>query len=503
MFKKYRLHPISALINFFKGLKELLLPFIVIIITSGGIVVDPSNPDFWPSLIPKIFLLLALMVVLYIGIVKWRTYVYWFEEDELRVEYGLFVKKKRYVPFERIQSLNYKEGIFHRVFKLVAVEIETAGNSTEAEISLTAVTRAQAERIEYEMQEAKKRLKSVMQDEAGEALVEEVPAERIIHAMSKKDLILLASTSGGVGVVLAGILAVFSQVSAYIPYEKIYDEVSSVVRVGTALIVAVIALALLVTWLISVVTTFINYYNFKVVEMDEKIIITRGLLEKKRMTIPLSRIQGIRIVENPLREPFGYATVLVESASGGNDDSKISSKTNLLPLIKRRDIAKTLAQVLPQYVMDVPMTSSPKRAIPFFYRFDFLYVIPAIALLSYFFYPYGLLSLLLIGIFMLIGRWQWKSAAFSVHNTQLTIRSRLISKTTFIVQKNRIQSMEARQSIFEQRRQVASVGVTVMSGAGGSAATASHIDMNDVEQLLEWFDRKQQLSEINHEKGLE
>lgn len=506
MFKKYRLHPVSALINFFKGLKELLLPFVIIIITSGGIVIDPNNPDFWPSLIPKFFLLLALLFVLYIGIVKWRTYVYWFEDDELRVEYGLFVKKKRYVPFERIQSLNYKEGVFHRIFKLVAVEIETAGNSTEAEISLTAVTRAQAERIEQEMKEAKKRLKPVVLNEDGEEVVEDVPLveENVIHMMSKKDLILLASTSGGVGVVLAGILAIFSQVSAYIPYEKIYDEVSSVVRVGTALIVAVIALAFLVTWIISVVMTFINYYNFKVIEQDGKMIITRGLLEKKRTTIPLSRIQGIRIVENPLREPFGYATVLVESASGGDDDNAISSKTNLFPLIKRHRIEESLARVLPQYRIDVPMTSSPKRAIPFFYRFDFIYVIPAIALLSYFFYPYGLFSLLLIGVFMLIGRWQWKSAAFAIDGSQLTIRSRFISKTTFIVQKNRIQSMEARQSVFEKRRDVASVSVTVMSGSGGAGAYASHIEASDAHALLDWFDRTtmpQQL--VDDEKGLE
>lgn len=489
---KYRLHPVSALINFFKGLKELLLPFVIIIITSGGIVINPNDPDFWPSLIPKLFLGVALIFVLYIGIVKWRTYMYWFEDDELRVEYGLFVKKKRYVPFERIQSLNYKEGIFHRMFKLVAVDIETAGNSTEAEISLTAITREQANRIEHEMKEAKKRLQAVVVDEHGVEIVEEevVAPEHVIHAMDQKDLILLASTSGGVGVVLAGILAVFSQVSAYIPYEKIYKEISSVVSIGFALLASVIAAAFIITWLISVLMTFINYYNFKVVEQDGKMIITRGLLEKKRTTIPLSRIQGVRIVENPLRQPFGYATVLVESASGGDDDNKIASKTNLFPLIKRNEIAEKLAHVLPQYTMDTPMTSSPKRAIPFFYRFDLVYVVPIIAALSYFFYPYGLFSLLLIVAFMLLGRWQWRSAAFAIDGSQLTIRSRFLSRTTFIVQKNRIQSMEARQSYFEQRRDVASVGITVMSGFGGSGAAAMHIETQHADMLLSWFERE-------------
>lgn len=497
--QKFRLHPISALINFFKGLKEMILPIAVVLVTSG-LNFDPSDPNFWPSMIPKFFIGVGLMVILYIGIVKWRTYVYWFEEDELRIEYGLFVKKKRYVPFERIQSLNYKEGIFHRIFKLVAVEVETAGNSTDgAEISLTAVTREQAERIEEEMRKAKKRVKDLEETIAAEEAVEEHAQEHIIHAMTTKDLLLLASTSGGVGVVLAGILAVFSQVSSYIPYEKIYDEVSNIVKVGVALVIAAVALAFLVTWLLSVILTFINYYSFKVVEFEDKIIITRGLLEKKRTTIPLSRVQGIRIVENPLRQPFGYATVQLESASSAADEKGMSTKTNLFPLIKKNMIANKLAPLFPQFELDVDFVSSPKRARPFFYRVDFIWLLPAIAALSYFFYPYGLLSLLLFLLVIVIGSWQWKTAGYAINNQQLTVRWRGLSRVTFYVEKHRIQAMEATQSYFQKRRDVSSIAVTVMSGMAGARAKAANMTYADADILLEWFDRDSERQSIHEE----
>ena len=83
------------------------------------------------------------------GIIKWKRFRYWFEEEELRIEYGLFVKKKRYIPFERIQSLNYTEGIFHRPFGLVKVKVETAGGGAtkEADAELTAITKEAAEQI--------------------------------------------------------------------------------------------------------------------------------------------------------------------------------------------------------------------------------------------------------------------------------------------------------------------------------------------------------------------
>ncbi|MEI2401171.1 PH domain-containing protein, partial [Paenibacillus phytohabitans] len=56
--------------------------------------------------------------------------------------------------------------------------------------------------------------------------------------------------------------------------------------------------------------------NFTVVKRDEELFITRGLIEKKQTTIPLTRIQAIRIGENLIRQPFGYATVYIESAGG-------------------------------------------------------------------------------------------------------------------------------------------------------------------------------------------
>ena len=41
------------------------------------------------------------------------------------------------------------------------------------------------------------------------------------------------------------------------------------------------------------------------------------LLEKKRMTVPLNRVQSVRIIENPVRQLFGYAAVVIDSAGGG------------------------------------------------------------------------------------------------------------------------------------------------------------------------------------------
>ena len=81
---------------------------------------------------------------------SWLRFTYRIEEGELRIESGFFVKKKRYIPFERIQSLDFSEGILQRLFGLVKVKVETAGSSGsgEAEAVLTAITKAEAKAIQ-------------------------------------------------------------------------------------------------------------------------------------------------------------------------------------------------------------------------------------------------------------------------------------------------------------------------------------------------------------------
>ena len=151
------------------------------------------------------------------------------------------MKKKRYIPFDRIQSLDYTEGILHRPFKLVKVKVETAGSSTskKAEAELTAITKEAAERIEREIADAKSG-KRVLRVEDGEDAVEfpieEEPQAKPIFKMSAKDLLILATTSGGIGIILSGAAIFLSQFAELIPFEWMYEELSGFIKFGALLI---------------------------------------------------------------------------------------------------------------------------------------------------------------------------------------------------------------------------------------------------------------------------
>lgn len=496
--KHYQLHWITAVLSVLKTLKEMIIPIILLVFVNG---VNDTGKWYLDYLT---FLIFGFMIIVFFvtGIIKWKRYVYWFEDDELRIEYGLFVKKKRYIPFDRIQSLDYTEGILHRPFNLVKVNVETAGGSAsaKAEAELTAITKEAAEIIEIEIAEAKKRKLSSIEateevdgvdgidgvDEFIEETVEVEPTARTIFKMSTKDLLVLATTSGGIGLILSGAVVFLTQISDVLPIDTIYEEVSVFIKSGIFLLAIAIFLVFLLIWGISVGMTFLSYYSFTVQVIDKDLVITRGLLEKKRVTVPLNRVQSVRVVENPFRQLFGYATVIIDSAGGGIAGE--GARINLLPIVKKKEVNAPLQDLFPELILASPTKKLPKRSKRFYYRINLFWTIPAAAILSYYLFPYGLLSILIIPVFYLLGLWRHHSASYQLSGNQLTMRFREINLQTVYVMKKRIQSMEIKQNYFHRRHGVATVSAAIKSGMLAFNANVRHMEEQDAEQILNWYE---------------
>lgn len=482
--ERYKLHPISAVISFVKGLKDLLFPIVIVLFLGGS---GGEDSGFF-RYIPYIFTGLALVLYLASGVIKWWKFVYWFEDGELRIEYGLFVKKKRYIPFERIQSLDYTEGIFHRPFGLVKVKVETAGGGagSEAEAELTAIRLQAAEQIKEEMVRAKRR--AVQND--SELLSEDQPVKveptaTILHTMSTKDLLVLALTSGGIGIFFSGIAVALSQFSEFIPYEAIYAEVVDFLRFGFMLVALLVFLLLAVAFLVSVGITFLQNYQFTVSLDEKELVLKRGLLEKKRTTVPLKRIQSVQMVENPLRQLFGYVTLVVDSAGGGGEEHSDSIK--LVPLMKKREARELLESIFDHLDFAPEFTRSPKRARKFYYRAGLIVLLLIGSVLSYFFFPYGLLFFLLLPITFFLGMWNHRTTGVSLYPTFAVFQYRNFARRTVWMDKKRIQSVTLSQSYFEKRSQVGTLRATVKAGSSGATHSLRALDLENARQAADWY----------------
>ncbi|WP_102272743.1 PH domain-containing protein [Cytobacillus massiliigabonensis] len=464
-----RLHPISAVINCLKQLKELIIPFLVFVVFGS------KN-----GLFQLMASLGVIVLVLIIGILTWLRFTYRLEDGELRIEYGVFVRKKRYIPFERIQSLDMSEGILQRPFGLVKVKVETAGSSGEAEAVLTAISKSQANLIQQALASAKD---AALLNEA-ESIKDE--QEMTLYKISPKELLLLASTSGGVGVVLSAVIAFIFQFEEIIPYEKVFSGLEDFISSGVLVVSFIVFIGFLVAWAAALIGTMVKYAGFTVRKNEDDFIITRGLLEKRQLTIPLHRIQAIRISENLIRQPFGLCTVYIESAGGSATDME-STREMLLPIAKRSMITAILSPYLPEYNLGTSVLSAPNRSLKRYLFRGILYLLPIIAVSVLFFRPWGYLSLLMVIPAMFLSYLKFKDAGWEIYNQQLTLRYRTVIKNTVFMKRNRIQSLVMKESYFQNKNKLATIEATVMSGSGGAGGKVTDLEKNDVEGIYKWY----------------
>ncbi|MFZ0370714.1 MAG: PH domain-containing protein [Halobacillus sp.] len=479
MYEPKRLHPVSAVINFVKGLKDSALPIIALIFLNGNIF--SGGVEWMPLLITVGFLLLVLGG----GVIRWLRFTYRVEQGELRIEHGLILRKKRYIPFHRIQSLDFSEGIFHRPFNLVKVSIETAGSSDlqKAEAELTAIKREDADELETIISREKNK-RTIEEEGIEEDRV--VSSREKVYEMKMKDIVVMAVTSGGAGVVLSGVGVFASQLTEVLPLDTIYSEFLAWLRIGVLVVAFAAFVILLIAYGISILLTIFRYANFSVFLDADDLVITRGWLEKKQMTIPLNRIQGLRIDENLIRQPLGYASVTLVSA-GGAMQQGAEHQLRLLPLIKKKEIENVLHQMISDYELDVewnrPPTRSKRRYILRHSWFAWVAVIP----LSIFLFPYGLLAILAALAFTGIGFLAYKDAGWNLSDQQLTLKSRFINKQTFVMKRKRIQSAAVTQTILQKRVDLESIRVTLKSGVGGAVARCLYLDQQDTRQMMDWY----------------
>src|SRR5690625_3674904 len=74
---------------------------------------------------------------------SWLRFTYYVEDDELRNEQGILNRKKRYISINRIHKIDLTANVIHRLFRLVKVQIDTASNSGDAEVSLSAIRKSE------------------------------------------------------------------------------------------------------------------------------------------------------------------------------------------------------------------------------------------------------------------------------------------------------------------------------------------------------------------------
>jgi putative membrane protein len=320
--------------------------------------------------------------------------------------------------------------------------------------------------------------------EAGAFLPEE-PSPTVLRRLSVRDLLVAGMTSGQIGIAASIVAGASQMVDGLFP-GNLAERLSEALlpRTVSAILLLVLAFVLF-AWMLAILGTVLAHAGFTLSRSsDGKYLhIKRGLFSRYETTVPLARIQAIKVVEGVLRQPFGLAAVRVESA-GFAEERGVS--TILFPLLPRKEAEEFVRTAAPSFGVSLedlkPLPARVRRRYALRAALPVLLVTtPAII----FFFPWSLSILLLALPAALYGLLRHQAAGHSLDGDRLVLRFRRLARTTVVAPRGRLQSRGYSVSPFQRRLGLATLEVEVASGSGGAAFRLTDLEVVSAVDMVE------------------
>jgi putative membrane protein len=459
-----RLHPAAVLAEGLSQLRQVALPFLVVVVVGRG------------NLTSIVVLgIVGLVFALIAALATWSYTEWWVDDGAIHHRTGMFRVQETSVPFHRVQAIDTVRGPVQRLLGAVELHVQTAGGGARGEIVLKAVAPEVAEELRDFVRERGAAVAAVPAQAA------DAPAWRLGFGR----LLVAALTSGSLGVLVPVVAGASQALDDVLGAEDAQQLLPDTPREALLAAAAVLAAA----WILSVLGTIVAFAGFRVVREGERLRISRGIVERREASVPIARVAAIRIVESPLREPFGLAQVRLESAGYAKEPATAQA---LLPLVRRRDVEEVVRRLLPELAapreaaapaapaaprdMAPPpgaLARPPRRALR-------RYVVAPVAvaavvpivLVALFGTP-ALAALAAPVLAAAFGVAAFRSAGWRLDGARLVLRERGLQRTTLIADARRLPELFARTSAFQRRARLATVGVALGSGR---RAAVRHLD---------------------------
>lgn len=462
------LHPLSVPYRVLENASRLVFIAIFSLVSSssGG---GPSPLVFLGILLFGTAAAIAWEVA-YVG-----RFAYDLTADTLDIDSGVFSRRAREIPYERIQNVDITQNVVQRALGIAEVSIETAGGS-DTEANLRYVSRAEADRLQRELSD---RTGRTSPDEAEG----EPAAAETLFAISERELGVLGLVSADLRVL--GLVTVALSTVAPRLAREFAPPFNLVSLAGPA----VALLAILAFWAVSAVSSALRYWGFRLSRDDGDLRYERGLLQRYNGSIPVEKVQTLRLQENVLARVLGYATLVVETAGygPGNGDGQAQSA---VPIAKR-ERALALAREL-EPVGDLSFSRPPKRArTRYVARYGTavagltaaLWVVETLTGLV----PLWYLAAALLVLVVPAAHLTWANRGYHVDDEYVVTRNGFWRRETVVVPYDRVQTVTNTQTVFQRRRRLGSLVVDTASSGGlfGTEAVAVDIDATRADDLRE------------------
>lgn len=413
---------------------------------------------------------LALAVLLLsalASVVRYLRFSWRIEEDALVVEQGLLQRQRRVIPLERIQSVDLSRSLRHRVFGVVEVRVEAIGGAS-TEGRLDALDKTLASQLQRVLLRERDRAAGTAESppatpaEAADAEHHEpTPSEPVLVRLAPARLVAAGLTGGRVGVV-AALLGFLQQVFAD-RLEELLPRLPQVL--GLRGLLAVVVIAVVGAFILSVAATVVVYWDFTLTRQGGTLRIRRGLLEQRLETLPLRRIQALRVEENLLRRLLGVATVKADIAGRAGNEGRDTGL--LLPLGTRAAAFALVERILEEPgLADVPLSPMPTRARTRRLFRAGLSAAAATGAALVVTWPTGLWALGALVVFVPAAQSAYRALGHAESDGYVLARAGLLVRRTAFVPHHRLQSLALTATPVQRWRNLATLELQIARSPG-------------------------------------
>lgn len=465
-----RLNGLMVVIGPVKEVVRAIVPLVVVFVAGF------STHNWWQWLG-----LLGVLALIARGITHWATARYRITDDQVELRSGLFNRKTRAVPRDRIRTVDITSEWQHRLAGLAALKIGTGrqDKGKDDELVLDAITKTEAERLRTLL------LTKTSAVPQQRSVVDDAPADTELVRVDRRWTWYAPFTLSGIAIVAAlfGTLWHFANELHLRPddIEILRDAVGIVGTASPWLLIPAAAVALLVIATIASVLGYIlSYWNFSVTrEPSGTLHIRHGLLNTRSVSIEEARLRGVEVKETlPLRLVHGgRATAVVSGLRTGRGDERGGGL--LLPAAPIAEAHLVAAKVLrePTDPTTAQLTAHPKAALRRRLTRAVVSVL-VLALAAWIGYQLDILPAWVSILFLVLtpfsvwlGYDRYRSLGHTLANGYLVSRSGSLVRETAALRCDGVIGWRVHSSYFQRRAGLVTLVATTAAGRGGYHVT--------------------------------
>lgn len=430
--------------------------------------------QLWPLLLAMIFggraggealvdaFLVGVFLLLTVGgtVMHWATLRYRVADGRLEIRSGLLNRQVRVLSPDRIQNLERVRNVFHRAAGLVEVRLETA-SGTEVEGTLSALSEADADALIAALGRARRPTEVVAEVPV---VIENGPLDLARYGVT--------STRLGASLVLFGVgIEVLERTGP-----ATASRLSQALGIPGFLVLLTAILS--GTWLMGAVSAVVRHHGFRLGRQEGGLVAEEGLFTRRRVELPLGKVQVVTVVEPWLRRAVGVGSVHIETAAAREGGGGTQRAEAMVPLVERDGFQRVVQAAIP--ALDVPLDDAPlrpphPRALVRGLLRATLRGLTLTGLVSWWFWPWGLVSMAVVPGALWAAWLDHRAQGWMATPRVIVARKGFFSRKTWIVDRDKLQSLDVVQGPLLRRANLGELVVRV----AGDAITLPMLDRDE------------------------